>query len=81
MIAEAQAYCKTLDKAEHYLTSAKLNEGLDEMFLDLTRRMIEFQKLNARKSSITSFGNRTLRITDEDETNTDEQVDTRRCSC
>lgn len=82
MIAEAQAYCATLDKAVHYLTSAKLNQGLDEMFVDLTRRMIEYQKSNTRRSSITSFnnGNRTLRITDEDD-NTADEFDTRKCNC
>lgn len=84
MIQEAQAFCQTLDKAAHYLTSAKLNQGLDEMFLDLTRRMIEYQKLNTRNSSITSAtfgGNRTLRITDENEINTDDQIETRKCNC
>ena len=81
MITEAEAYCRTLDKAVHYLTSAKLNQGLDEMFVDLTRRMNEYQRLNARSPSITSFGNRALRITDEEETNTDDQTETRRCSC
>lgn len=85
LVAEAQAYCKALDKAVHYQTSAKRNLGLDEMFLDLTRRMIEYQRLNTRSSSITSFGgagNRTLRLTDEEEAiNTDEQTEAKRCSC
>lgn len=83
LVAEAQAYCKTLDRAVHYQTSAKRNLGLDEMFLDLTRRMIEYQRLNTRSSSITSFGGgRTLRLTDEEEPiNTDAQTDAKRCSC
>ena len=83
LIAEAQAYCKALDKAVHYQTSAKQNQGLDEMFLDLTRRMIEYQRLNTRTPSITSFasGNRTLRLTEEEEINTDEQSDAKRCNC
>ena len=84
LIAEALAYCKALDKALHYQTSAKRNQGLNEMFLDLTRRMIEYQRLNTRSSSITSFSsaNRTLRLTDEDEeNNTNEQADAKRCNC
>lgn len=37
LILEAQQYCQTAN-ATHYTTSAKSNRGIDEMFLDLTKR-------------------------------------------
>lgn len=40
---EALAYAQSVG-AKHYNTSAKLNQGLDELFLDLSRRMLEASK-------------------------------------
>lgn len=37
LIAEAQSYARTAN-ATHYLTSAKTNLGIDELFVDLTKR-------------------------------------------
>lgn len=37
---EALEYAKSVG-AKHYVTSAKLNQGLNELFLDLTKRMLE----------------------------------------
>jgi len=37
---EALSYAKSVG-AKHYTTSAKLNQGLNELFLDLTKRMLE----------------------------------------
>jgi len=37
--AEAESYASSVG-AKHYLTSAKLNKGLEELFLDLTKRML-----------------------------------------
>ncbi|XP_038073559.1 ras-related protein Rab-21-like [Patiria miniata] len=39
-VAEAEAYAAQVG-AKHYLTSAKLNKGIEEMFLDLSKRMLE----------------------------------------
>lgn len=38
-IEEAEQYAESV-KAKHYSTSAKLNKGLEELFLDLTKRML-----------------------------------------
>jgi len=38
-IEEAEQYAETVG-AKHYSTSAKLNKGLEELFLDLTKRML-----------------------------------------
>ena len=81
VIQEAIAYSGTLDKSKHYLTSAKLNEGLQEMFCDLTKRMLEYQKRNRKPDSLlpSLAGSRTLRIQDDDFEEQEENV--RKCSC
>jgi Ras-related protein Rab-21 len=38
-LAEAEAYAASVN-AKHYGTSAKLNKGIDELFLDLSKRML-----------------------------------------
>jgi len=38
-IEEAEQYAESVS-AKHYSTSAKLNKGLEELFLDLTKRML-----------------------------------------
>jgi len=39
-IEEAESYAASVG-AKHYSTSAKLNKGLEELFLDLTKRMLQ----------------------------------------
>ncbi|XP_013785530.1 ras-related protein Rab-21-like [Limulus polyphemus] len=39
-LEEADAYSASVG-AKHFLTSAKLNRGIEELFVDLTKRMIE----------------------------------------
>merc|ERR1712137_1019054 len=39
-LEEAEMYASTVG-AKHYSTSAKLNKGLEELFLDLAKRMLE----------------------------------------
>lgn len=41
LIAEAKKYASTVG-ASHYCTSAKTNHGIDDLFLDLTKRNIQF---------------------------------------
>ena len=71
LVQEAIEYSNTISQsmdAKHYLTSAKLNDGIDETFLDLCRRMVRYaiQKL-PQTPSAASNNNRTLRIADEEE--------------
>jgi len=40
--SEADSYASSVG-AKHYLTSAKLNKGLEELFLDLTKRMLSIR--------------------------------------
>lgn len=40
---EAEQYCTDV-KAKHFQTSAKLNKGIEEVFLDITRRMLKAAK-------------------------------------
>lgn len=52
IIREAIQLTEELQNARHYLTSAKLNQGLGELFVSLSRRMIEQHKrLNGADSS------------------------------
>lgn len=44
-IHEAESYAASVN-AKHFLTSAKQNRGIEELFLDLTRRMIEVSEAN-----------------------------------
>ncbi|XP_071488149.1 ras-related protein Rab-21-like [Diadema antillarum] len=39
-VADAEAYAASVG-AKHFHTSAKLNKGIEEMFLDLSKRMLE----------------------------------------
>ncbi|XP_028129937.1 ras-related protein Rab-21 [Diabrotica virgifera virgifera] len=45
-VEEAKSYAEKV-KAMHFQTSAKLNEGVEEMFLALTQKMLEEAKLKA----------------------------------
>ncbi|EAL64032.1 Rab GTPase [Dictyostelium discoideum AX4] len=61
-LADAEAYAKSVG-AIHYSTSAKLNKGIEELFLDLTRRMI----LNSSGVVIHSNTNTTGQTTNRSE--------------
>ncbi|XP_076246796.1 RAS oncogene family member Rab21 [Calliopsis andreniformis] len=51
-IEEAEEYAKQVG-AMHYHTSAKLNQNIEEMFLDLTRRMMQHADEVEQKSTLT----------------------------
>ncbi|XP_035214837.1 ras-related protein Rab-21-like [Stegodyphus dumicola] len=56
-VGEAEAYAASV-RAKHFSTSAKQNRGIEEMFLDLTRRMIEISEANDhRANSLGRVGN------------------------
>lgn len=57
-IAEAESYAASV-KANHFQTSAKQNRGIEELFLDLTRRMIEISEVNNHNAN--SLGRNTQR--------------------
>ena len=50
---EAEQYSTDI-KAKHFQTSAKLNKGIDEMFLDITRRMLRAAQPGGNQVSIDS---------------------------
>ena len=57
-IAEAESYAASV-KAKHFQTSAKQNRGIEELFLDLTRSMIEISEANNHNAN--SLGRGTQR--------------------
>ncbi|GAB6028642.1 Ras-protein Rab-21 [Chamberlinius hualienensis] len=54
-IAEAEEYAQSVG-AKHYHTSAKLNRGIEEMFLDLTQRMLETAATNEQNRASSTLG-------------------------
>ncbi|KAL6076940.1 Ras-related protein Rab-21 [Balamuthia mandrillaris] len=76
---EALEYAKSVG-AEHYYTSAKLNKGIDELFLDLSRRMLAAAKAASSSSGIdtrqTQKSDRNLLIDFEES-----QQDNSQCAC
>uniref|UniRef100_A0A3Q3GN61 Ras-related protein Rab-21 n=1 Tax=Labrus bergylta TaxID=56723 RepID=A0A3Q3GN61_9LABR len=46
-VEEAESYAESVG-AKHYHTSAKLNKGIEELFLDLCKRMMETAQADAR---------------------------------
>lgn len=64
-LEEAESYAKMVG-AKHFYTSAKLNQGVEELFLELTREMVERFEQNSQTEV-----NRTSRVlVVEDETPT-----------
>ncbi|CAG5007307.1 unnamed protein product [Parnassius apollo] len=61
-LEEAESY-STMVGAKHYYTSAKLNQGVEELFLDLTREMVERFEQNAQAD--VSRTSRVLVVDDE----------------
>lgn len=61
-LEEAEMYAREVG-AFHFLTSAKLNQGVEEMFLELTRRMLQTALTNdqQRINSLTRGGSTTTR--------------------
>lgn len=55
--AEAEVYAKTVG-AKHFHTSAKLNKGIEEMFFELTKKMLERQEKSEAKSPRDSTADR-----------------------
>ena len=49
-VSEAEQFAKSVG-ASHMQTSAKLNQGLDELYLDLTRRILAKFPEGAKKNS------------------------------
>lgn len=69
LITQAQKYSETITNAIHYCTSAKKNKGIDEMFLDLIKRMVSYQqKMQTSAASSTLKSSRSLRIADDPQT-------------
>ncbi|KAG0718688.1 Ras-related protein Rab-21 [Chionoecetes opilio] len=70
-LEEAETYAREVG-ALHFLTSAKLNQGVEELFLELTRRMLQTALTNdqQRINSLTRGGSttaRNLQIVDDQE--------------
>jgi len=58
--SEGEAYAQSV-KAKHYHTTAKLNKGIDEMFLDLTKRMMAKQEEEEKEIASDPTSTRTSR--------------------
>jgi len=74
-LSEAEDYARSVG-AMHYSTSAKLNQGVNELFLDITQKMIKKSDTNSKNESrstggSTSSGKRSnlLVVDDEEDTN------------
>ncbi|RWS15975.1 ras-related protein Rab-21-like protein [Dinothrombium tinctorium] len=85
LISEAQTYSLSIENAVHYCTSAKFDKGIHEMFLDLTKRMLEHCQKQQQQQTNRSYqnagtSNRTLRIADDNE-NIDLSSDSNKCNC
>lgn len=55
-VSEAESFAASVN-AKHFHTSAKMNRGIEELFLELTKRMIEVAESNDRASSLGRAGN------------------------
>lgn len=66
MVDENQVidYCKSVD-ANHFLTSAKVNKGINEAFLDITKRI--YEKKSKKESFVQpKFSQPKIRIVEEE---------------
>ncbi|EFA84191.1 Rab GTPase [Heterostelium album PN500] len=74
-LEEAEAYAQSVG-AKHYSTSAKLNKGVEELFLDLTKRMLSKSTVStsgsSNQSSTTSNRQERIPIVPEDSSNKQE---------
>ncbi|CAG2110011.1 unnamed protein product [Medioppia subpectinata] len=86
IIDEAQKYSQSVN-AYHYCTSAKSNRGIDDLFLDLTKKMlaqnqlIQEQTQVKSRSSASAPNQRGLTIAADPPTDEEEGADTRRNKC
>eukprot|EP00501_MAST-03F_sp_TOSAG23-6_P001539 GSMAST32.ASY1.ANO1.1603.1 assembled CDS len=62
--SEAESYCESIG-AVHILTSAKTNRGLEEIFLELTKKLL-LTKQKETKSTPKANKRRTVRIVDDE---------------
>ncbi|KAJ8032360.1 Ras-related protein Rab-21 [Holothuria leucospilota] len=70
-VADAEAYAQQVG-AKHYHTSAKLNKGIEEMFLELSKDMLESGSadfLGGGSTSSSSRKSKTVTIVDDDSAN------------
>ncbi|XP_054159801.1 ras-related protein Rab-21-like [Oppia nitens] len=85
LIAEAMKYSQSVN-ATHYCTSAKKNRGIDDLFLDLTKKMMaksqssQEQTQFKSRSTMSGSGQRGLVIADEP-TNNEDSCENRRNKC
>ncbi|XP_033739717.1 ras-related protein Rab-21-like [Pecten maximus] len=63
-VAEAEAYATSVG-AQHFHTSAKLNKGIEELFLDLSKAMIQRAGEDSQKNSKSS--RKSVLVVDDDE--------------
>ncbi|RWS25085.1 Ras-related protein Rab-21-like protein [Leptotrombidium deliense] len=83
LISEAQLYSQSIDNAVHYCVSAKLCKGVEDLFLDLTRRLLDAhqKQQQTNKSNVTAGSSaRTLRITDDADTSIPAE-NLNKCNC
>lgn len=75
----AEAYAKEVG-AGHFLTSAKLNRGINEVFLSLCKKMVErHDMMVARRQSMPSSRSRNTLTVDESEDQTDKRSQSSCC--
>lgn len=64
-LEEAESYAKSVG-AKHFQTSAKLNKGIDELFLDLAKAMIEKREAElASKTASPAASRNTVTVVDD----------------
>eukprot|EP01115_Flamella_aegyptia_P012619 TRINITY_DN6358_c0_g1_i1.p1 TRINITY_DN6358_c0_g1~~TRINITY_DN6358_c0_g1_i1.p1 ORF type:complete len:208 (-),score=34.98 TRINITY_DN6358_c0_g1_i1:22-645(-) len=78
-LEDAQRYAQSVG-AKHYSTSAKLNQGVEELFLDLAKRMMEAESKNV---GLDSVGGGDILIIEEDDfaNNNNNNEDDGGCGC
>lgn len=68
-VEEAESYAESVG-AKHYHTSAKLNKGIEELFLDLCKRMMEMaqaeERLKGNGASQSASNRRGVQIVDDE---------------
>uniref|UniRef100_A0A668VN75 Ras-related protein Rab-21 n=1 Tax=Oreochromis aureus TaxID=47969 RepID=A0A668VN75_OREAU len=68
-VEEAESYAESVG-AKHYHTSAKLNKGIEELFLDLCKRMMETaqaeERLKGNGASQSASSRRGVQIVDDE---------------
>lgn len=65
-VSDAEAYAKSVG-AKHFHTSAKLSKGIDEMFLDLSKSMIEKSVENGGKNNRTMTKSKSVIVVDDEQ--------------